>query len=144
LSRTFIHNLTAEGTPALPEWPFMFSVLINGLAFVPADYTTNSTLSDKGDNERAWAYVEIYLKAYRLFSLSGRRISVTEKGRFATSSQYTYSQASCTPSFPLISPRLYRLQISLFPNDTDCLMILSTRVSNIVYALYQAAECLSL
>jgi hypothetical protein len=101
LSRTLTQNLTAEGTPALPERPSMFSVLINGPAFVPADYTTNSNSSDESDNERAWAYVEPYIKAYRRFSLGGRRIFVTEKGRLGTSSQYAYSQASCTPS-PLL------------------------------------------
>lgn len=66
LSRTLTHNLTAEGTPALPEWPSMFSVLINGLAFVPADYTTNSTLSDESDKERAWSHILRHIGASAL------------------------------------------------------------------------------
>ncbi|KAE9368201.1 HET-domain-containing protein [Stipitochalara longipes BDJ] len=86
--RTLTNNLTAEGTKAPPEWSSMFTVLINGPAFVPADVTTNSTSSNENVNERAWAYVEPYVKAYRRISLGSHRIFVTEKGRLGTCSPY--------------------------------------------------------
>jgi len=39
--RTVTHDLTSEGTPAPPDWSSMFAVLIQGPAFVPADFESN-------------------------------------------------------------------------------------------------------
>ena len=83
--RSFTHNLTAEGTPAPPQWSSMFTVLVNGPAFVPVDFEFN--VPGKGVNERAWAYVEPYVKAYRRLSLGPRKLFITKKGRLGISTR---------------------------------------------------------
>jgi hypothetical protein len=83
--RTLTHNLTAEGTPAPPEWSSMFTVLVNGPAFVPVDFEFN--VPGGSVNERAWAYVEPYVKAYRRLNIGPRKLFMTEKGRLGTSTR---------------------------------------------------------
>lgn len=89
--RTVTHDLTSEGTPAPPDWSSMFAVLIQGPAFVPADFESN--VPGQSVNERAWAYVEPYVKAYRRLNFGSRRLFITERGRLGTSSQYVFLQS---------------------------------------------------
>ena len=135
--RTLTHNLTAEGTPASPEWSSMFAVLIHGPAFVPADFEFNRP--EESVNERAWAYVEPYVKAFRRANLGARKLFVTEKGRFGTMSRYVFLESLALLLLGGffggggVSSQLSRPQVSLCPECTNNSTISGLWVLNKTY-----------